>query len=62
MSCVVSHTLGIHTDALTPIFALSRLSGWLAHWMEQRADNKLFRPAQIYTGRKDVTYTPMGER
>ncbi len=61
-SGIVYQKLGIPTDVFTPIFALSRLSGWLAHWMEQRSDNKVFRPAQIYTGRKDVTYTPMGER
>jgi citrate synthase len=61
-SGIVYQKLGIPTDVFTPIFALSRLSGWLAHWMEQRADNKLFRPGQIYTGLKDVTYVPMSKR
>ncbi len=61
-SGIVYQKLGIPTDVFTPIFALSRLSGWLAHWMEQRGDNKLFRPGQIYTGRKDVSYTPMANR
>ncbi|MBL4771107.1 MAG: citrate synthase [Planctomycetes bacterium] len=61
-SGMVYQKLGIPTDVFTPIFALSRLAGWLAHWMEQRGDNKLFRPGQIYTGVKDVTYTAMSDR
>ncbi|MEZ6004538.1 MAG: citrate synthase [Planctomycetota bacterium] len=61
-SGIVYQKLGIPTDAFTPIFALSRAAGWLAHWMEQMEDNKLFRPGQIYTGRKDVGYTPIDQR
>jgi len=61
-SGIVYQKLGIPTDVFTPIFALSRTAGWLAHWQEQMEDNKLFRPAQIYTGRKDVSYTPMSAR
>ncbi|HPF15585.1 MAG: citrate synthase [Planctomycetes bacterium] len=61
-SGIVYQKLGIPTDVFTPIFALSRMAGWLAHWMEQMEDNKLFRPGQIYTGRKDVSYVPIGQR
>ncbi len=61
-SGIVYQKLGIPTDVFTPIFALSRTAGWLAHWMEQMEDNKLFRPGQIYTGRKDVHYVPMAQR
>ncbi len=42
--------LGIQPDLFTPIFAIARVSGWLAHWMEQLENNRIFRPDQIYTG------------
>ena len=37
-------------DLFTPIFAISRVAGWLAHWREQLGANRIFRPSQIYTG------------
>lgn len=61
-SGIVYQKLGIPTDVFTPIFALARTAGWLAHWREQMSDNKLFRPGQIYTGVHDATYVPLGER
>lgn len=42
--------MGIPTDQFTPIFAISRTAGWLAHWREQLADNRIYRPTQVYTG------------
>ena len=42
--------LGIAPDLFTPIFAISRVSGWLAHWLEQLDNNRIFRPDAVYTG------------
>lgn len=42
--------LGIQPDLFTPIFAIARVSGWLAHWLEQLENNRIYRPDQIYTG------------
>jgi len=42
--------MGIPTDQFTPIFAISRAAGWLAHWREQLSDNRIFRPTQEYIG------------
>jgi Citrate synthase len=57
-SGLVYRKLGIPRDLFTPIFAISRVAGWLAHWREQLGANRIFRPSQIYTGsvpRKWVT-------
>ena len=53
--------MGIPTDMFTVIFAIPRTSGWIAQWMEQNEDPelKIARPRQIYTGRRDVDYTPL---
>lgn len=61
-SGTVYETLGIPPDLFTPIFAIARVSGWLAHWLEQMQNNKLFRPTQVYTGSHDEPYTAIGER
>ena len=61
-SGIVYQKMGIPTDVFTPIFAISRVAGWLAHWDEQMQDNRLFRPGQIFTGIHDATYTPIAER
>ncbi|MGQ9864721.1 MAG: citrate synthase [Pseudanabaenaceae cyanobacterium] len=61
-SGLVYRKLGIPTDLFTPIFAIARTAGWLAHWREQLSDNRLFRPTQVYTGRHDVRYTPLAAR
>ena len=55
-SGIVYNMLDIDTDFFTPIFAVSRVAGWLAHWLEQMEDNKLFRPDQIYEGLTDQHY------
>lgn len=54
--------LGIPADQFTPLFAISRSAGWLAHWREQLSDNRIFRPTQVYVGEPLRQYTPLGER
>jgi citrate synthase len=54
--------LGIPADLFTPVFAISRTAGWLAHWKEQLAENRIFRPTQIYTGVHDAPYIPVEKR
>ncbi|MDF0650697.1 MAG: citrate synthase [Nitrospira sp. LK265] len=55
-------TMGIDPDFFTTIFAMARVSGWLAHWLEQIKDNKLFRPDQIYEGPHGRAYVPIDRR
>ncbi len=54
--------LGIPSDLFTPVFAVSRTAGWLAHWREQLSDNRIFRPTQQYSGGHNVPYIPLPER
>lgn len=61
-SGLVYRKLGIPTDLFTPIFAIARVSGWLAHWKEQLAENRIFRPTQIYVGLHDRHYVPVEAR
>lgn len=61
-SGLVYRKLGIPTDLFTPIFAIARVAGWLAHWKEQLAENRIFRPTQIYIGHHDRRYIPADER
>lgn len=61
-SGLVYRKLGIPTDLFTPVFAIARVSGWLAHWKEQLGENRIFRPTQIYTGEHNVPYVPIQER
>lgn len=61
-SGIVYQKMGIPTDVFTPIFAIARVSGWLAHWNEQMADNRLFRPGQVFTGSHGSVYTPIADR
>ena len=61
-SGLVYSKLGIPSDLFTPIFAIARVAGWLAHWKEQLALNRIFRPTQIYTGEHNAPYIPMAER
>jgi citrate synthase len=56
------YSMGIPLDLYTPIFAVSRISGWTAHILEQYADNKLIRPRAEYTGPRDLPYVPIDER
>lgn len=61
-SASVYHSLGIEHDLFTPIFAMSRVSGWAAHILEQYSDNRLIRPRAEYVGKTDQTYIPIEER
>jgi len=61
-SGIVYRKLGIDTDLFTPIFAVSRVAGWLAHWREQLTDGRIYRPEQIYNGRVAQKYVPIEER
>src|SRR5271170_8120087 len=57
------HTLGIDVDLFTPVFAVSRISGWTAHVIEQLDDNRLIRPRAEYIGPEYPTkYVPIGQR
>ena len=56
------YMMGISLDLYTPIFAVSRVSGWTGHILEQFADNKLIRPRADYVGPRDLSYVPIDER
>jgi citrate synthase len=58
----VYHALGIPTDLFTPVFAISRMSGWTAHVIEQHEDNRLIRPDSEYTGPRDQHWVPVDQR
>ncbi len=61
-SGLVYTRLGIPTDLFTPVFAIARVAGWLAHWKEQLAVNRIFRPTQVYTGDHNVELIPIENR
>ena len=61
-SASVYHSLGIKHDLFTPIFAVSRVSGWLAHILEQYSNNRLIRPRAEYTGPTKQKYIPINQR
>ena len=61
-SGIIYDKMGIDIDLFTPIFAMARVSGWLAHWLEQLRENKLFRPDQIYAGEHNRPYVPVDQR
>ncbi|MDF1557884.1 MAG: citrate synthase/methylcitrate synthase [ANME-2 cluster archaeon] len=61
-SGLVYHSLGIHTDMFTPIFAVSRTAGWVARILEYLENNRIFRPRAVYVGPKDLNYVPIDER
>ncbi len=56
------YLMGIALDMYTPIFAVSRISGWTGHILEQYANNKLIRPRAEYIGERDLKYVPISER
>ncbi len=61
-SGIVFNGIGIPTELFTPIFAMGRVAGWLAHWIEQLKTNRIYRPTQKYTGKREEPYIPMEER
>ncbi len=61
-SGLVYRKMGIPADLFTPVFAIARVAGWLAHWNEQLEENRIFRPTQIYTGLHQQAYVGIGDR
>lgn len=61
-SGIIYHRMEIATDLFTPIFAMARVAGWLAHCFEQYQENHLFRPDQIYEGPHHRPYEPIATR
>jgi citrate synthase len=61
-SGIVYEALSIPRDLFTPIFAIARVVGWLAHWLEQLKNNRIYRPDQVYVGKHDVPYVPLEKR
>ncbi len=61
-SATTYHSLGLDLDLFTPMFALSRMSGWTGHCIEYLADNKLIRPGAAYVGPHDVPYVSLEDR
>lgn len=61
-SGAVYRLLGVPTRLFTPIFAMARASGWLAHILEQREDNRIYRPKALYVGERDKTVLQIEQR
>lgn len=61
-SATVYYSMGIPIDIYTPIFAVSRISGWLAHAFEQYANNRIYRPRGKWVGQSGLKYVPVAQR
>ena len=61
-SASLLHYVGVPTDSFTTMFACARSAGWVAHVLEQFADNRLIRPLAEYVGLRDLKYLPIEKR
>jgi citrate synthase len=61
-SATTYHSIGLKLDLFTPMFAMSRISGWAAHNLEQLSDNRLIRPKAAYVGPHGVEYIALKDR
>jgi citrate synthase len=61
-TALLLHGLGLDVPLFTPTFAISRVSGWIAHALEQRRANRIIRPQSEYDGPRNLRWTPLGSR
>jgi citrate synthase len=61
-TALVLHGVGLEVPLFTPTFAISRVSGWIAHAMEQKRTNRIIRPQSVYSGARDRKWVPLSNR